>query len=160
MSEHEHDHEVAEQPRRDFLSDAARWTTVGALGMAAVGLARMARPGILPGPATTLKIGTPGDYPIAAEPVRVPGQNLFVIHRTEGFAVISAICTHLGCIVAATAEGFECPCHGSRFGPEGRVTRGPAPSGLKWYELTLSPDGQLVVDIQRIVPAGTHFPTA
>jgi cytochrome b6-f complex iron-sulfur subunit len=156
----EHDHLGAENPRRDFLGEAARWTTVGALGMAAVGLARMPRPGVLPGPSTTLKIGTPGDYPIGPEPVRVPGQNLFVIHQHGGFAVVSAICTHLGCIVSATPTGFECPCHGSRFGPEGRVARGPAPSGLKWFEVSLSPDGQLVVDTQRSVATGTFFPTA
>jgi nitrite reductase/ring-hydroxylating ferredoxin subunit len=150
----------AENPRREFLGEAARWTTIGAIGMAAVGLARMPQPGVLPGPSATVKLGAPGDYPVGAEPVRVPGQNLFVLHRPEGFAVVSAVCTHLGCIVAATPDGFECPCHGSRFGPDGQVTRGPAPSALRWYELGLSPDGRLVVDTQRTVPAGTMFQTA
>jgi cytochrome b6-f complex iron-sulfur subunit len=152
--------EARENPRRDFLGGAARWTTVGALGMAAVGLARMPQPGVLPGPSSNLKIGAPGDYPVSNEPVRVPGQNLFVIHREEGFAVVSAICTHLGCIVAATPDGFECPCHGSRFDPDGEVTRGPAPSALKWYALGLAPDGQLLVDTRGTVPAGTFFPSA
>jgi nitrite reductase/ring-hydroxylating ferredoxin subunit len=147
------------RPRRDFLGDAALWTTVGALGMATVGLARMPQPGVLPGPSSTLKIGSPGDYPVSDEPIRVPGQNLFVIHRAEGFAVVSAICCHLGCIVAATPEGFECPCHGSRFGPDGEVTRGPAPSALKWYALGLSPDGQLLVDTRGTVPTGTLLQT-
>lgn len=149
-----------EPDRRDFLGGAARWTTVGALGMATVGVARMPQPGVLPGPSSTLKIGAPGDFPVSEEPVRVPGQNLFVLHRPDGFAVVSAICTHLGCIVAATPEGFECPCHGSRFGSEGQVTRGPAPSGLKWYELSLSPDGQLLVDTRSTVEQGTLFQTA
>lgn len=148
------------RPRRDFLNEAARWTTVGALGMAGVGLARMPQPGVLPGPSATLKIGSPGDYPVSAEPVRVPGQNLFVIHRPEGFAVVSAICTHLGCIVAPTPEGFDCPCHGSRFNKDGQVTRGPAPSPLKWFALELSPDGELLVDTRNSVPAGTLFKTA
>lgn len=156
----ERDENLLAQPRRDFLGNAARWTTVGALGMAAVGLARMPQPGVLPGPSSTLKIGSPGDYPVSGEPVRVPGQNLFVLHRPEGFAVVSAICSHLGCIVAATPDGFECPCHGSRFGPDGEVTRGPAPSALTWYALGLSPDGQLLVDTRGMVPAGTFFQTA
>lgn len=158
MSERNESH--SEKPRRDFLGAAARWTTVGAIGMAGVGLARMPQPGVLPGPSSTLKIGAPGDYPVSDEPIRVPGQNLFVLHRSEGFAVVSAICTHLGCIVAATPEGFECPCHGSRFGREGEVTRGPAPSALKWYALGLSPDGQLLVDTRGTVPAGNYFQTA
>lgn len=151
---------IPEGPRRDFLGEAARWTTLGAVGMAAIGISRMPQPGVLPGPSSTLKIGMPGDFPVSDEPVRVPGQNLFVLHRADGFAVVSAICTHLGCIVATTPEGFECPCHGSRFGKEGQVARGPAPSPLKWFELGLAPDGHLVVDTHKTVPAGTLFQTA
>lgn len=155
----ERNEQAADNARRDFLSGAARWTTLGAVGMAAVGLSRMPQPGVLPGPSSTLKIGAPGDYPVSDEPVRVAGQNLFVLHRADGYAVVSAICSHLGCIVAATPDGFECPCHGSRFGKEGQVARGPAPSPLKWFEIGLSPDGYLVVDTHKTVPAGTLFQT-
>ena len=45
----------------------------------------------------------------------------------------SAICPHMGCIVAWNAlEGcWDCPCHGSQFAPEdGRPLSGPAASGL------------------------------
>jgi cytochrome b6-f complex iron-sulfur subunit len=145
-----------EETRRDFLAGAAFWTTAGALSFAALGVARMPKPGVLPGQSSTVKIGLPGEYPVTPEPVRVPGQNLFVLQNEEGFAAVGAICTHLGCIVSAVPEGFECPCHGSRFGPEGKVVQGPAPSPLHWFEVSLAPDGQIVVDTQKTVPVGTR----
>ena len=45
---------------------------------------------------------------------------------------LSAVCTHLGCIVAwnALEQSWDCPCHGSRFSPDGRVLNGPAVRGL------------------------------
>jgi cytochrome b6-f complex iron-sulfur subunit len=144
-----------EKDRRDFLGRAAFWTTAGAMGFAAIGIARMPMPGVLPGQSAAVKIGPPGEYPVSSDPVRVPGQNLFLLHDEDGFAVMGAICTHLGCIVSANADGFECPCHGSKFTREGKVVQGPAPSPLFWYEVSLAPDGQLIVDTRKTVPVGT-----
>ena len=39
----------------------------------------------------------------------------------------TATCTHQGCTVSDVQGGhIDCPCHGSRFDPEGRVVMGPA----------------------------------
>lgn len=46
--------------------------------------------------------------------------------------LMSARCPHLGCIVSwsPSEKAFECPCHGSRFGPLGDVLSGPADKPL------------------------------
>ncbi|MDW4907258.1 FAD-dependent oxidoreductase [Streptomyces sp. ADMS] len=61
--------------------------------------------------------------------VRVGGRQ-YAIHRDESGSLhaVSARCTHLGCIVAFNdaEQAWECPCHGSRFAPDGQILQGPA----------------------------------
>jgi ubiquinol-cytochrome c reductase iron-sulfur subunit len=71
--------------------------------------------------------------------------------------VLTAICTHLGCLpeFKATADdqlgpdlnaGFYCPCHGSRFDLAGRVMKGsPAPTNLPIPSYHLADANTLVI---------------
>ncbi|WP_240359857.1 ubiquinol-cytochrome c reductase iron-sulfur subunit [Pyxidicoccus trucidator] len=63
--------------------------------------------------------------------VRVPQAllDVVVVHTSPGcYAALWRICTHGDCAVGwKPADGvLECPCHGSRFGQDGRVLTGPA----------------------------------
>jgi cytochrome b6-f complex iron-sulfur subunit len=143
-------------PRRSFLSLAALGSFFSATAMALAGALRLPGPAVLPGPVRRFKIGHPEEFAMGSE-TRVEEANFVVFRDTQGIYAISSVCTHLGCTVARSPEGFACPCHGSRFTPNGEVVRGPAPRALPWLEVGRAADGQLVVYADNEVPAGTRF---
>jgi glycine/D-amino acid oxidase-like deaminating enzyme/nitrite reductase/ring-hydroxylating ferredoxin subunit len=50
---------------------------------------------------------------------------------------ISPVCPHAKCIVEwnSAEKSWDCPCHGSRFSPDGEVLTGPAKTNLEIIEL-------------------------
>jgi Rieske Fe-S protein len=66
--------------------------------------------------------------------VSVEGEKVAGYRDEDGNLVaVSTRCTHLGCQVNwnAAERSWDCPCHGSRFGPGGDVLHGPAVHGLE-----------------------------
>jgi Rieske Fe-S protein len=49
-------------------------------------------------------------------------------HADGSLTLVSAVCTHMGCLVDwnESERTWDCPCHGSRFAPDGAVLGGPA----------------------------------
>jgi Rieske Fe-S protein len=78
--------------------------------------------------------------------------------KTFGFYMVSdgsrvhaqsAQCTHRACTVDVAKEGFECPCHGSKYGPDGTVIEGPAKKNLPHLALEIDGSGHLIVHPHR-----------
>jgi quinol---cytochrome c reductase iron-sulfur subunit, bacillus type len=67
---------------------------------------------------------------------------VFVDRQGDGYRVLSAVCTHLGCGVRwdAGAQQFKCPCHGGVYDREGRVVAGPPPRPLDRLPVRVNPD--------------------
>jgi Rieske Fe-S protein len=140
-------------PRRDFLGLSALWTMAGALLFSVIGMLRLPKAAVLSSPAKKFTVTLPETL-ADGEAFTPPGRAVALFRDGEGVHAISTICTHLGCVVKPTTEGFECPCHGSRFAADGSVTKGPAPRALEWLKVS-NKGGAWVVDEQTTVPPGT-----
>lgn len=145
-----------EPSRREFLNAAGLVTSGLAVAGSLVGVLRLPKPNVSPEPSLRVKIGAGEAFPPGTVQI-FPEHRFRVVSTDQGLAAMSLVCTHLGCIVAETPEGFSCPCHGSRFTQSGAVTGGPAPRPLPWLEMSLAADGSLVVDLSREVPPDTWF---
>jgi glycine/D-amino acid oxidase-like deaminating enzyme/nitrite reductase/ring-hydroxylating ferredoxin subunit len=61
--------------------------------------------------------------------VRLGGEKVAAYRDEDGvLTAVSPTCTHLGCQLNfnRAERSWDCPCHGSRFAPDGRVLQGPA----------------------------------
>ena len=141
--------------RRDFLGLAAGWSAIAALAMAAFGALRLPMPSLFPESNSQVRLGRPAGFS-ARSATYFPAHRLWLFRDERGFHALSSVCTHLGCVATRHEDGsFSCPCHGSEFGPDGALSGGPAPKGLTWVELSVSPEGFLIADVLKEVQPGT-----
>ena len=90
---------------------------------------------LTPGEVSTVEEIKPGMGAI----IRRGSSKLAVSRDDKGsLNVRSAVCSHLGCIVSwnSTEHTWDCPCHGSRFTPDGKLLNGPALGPLDKAPLT------------------------
>src|SRR3989337_1842210 len=70
-----------------------------------------------------VEIGSEEDFPIGKGKVvkGAGGKPTIVVRTAAGFSALSAICTHLGCIVEWQEDKQQifCPCHGAAFDIKG-----------------------------------------
>ncbi len=72
-------------------------------------------------------------------------ENFIVINKNETTTVLSAHCTHLGCIINQVEnDRLICPCHGSAYDLNGNVIKGPAYKSLEVVPSEISSDGSQI----------------
>jgi thiosulfate dehydrogenase [quinone] large subunit len=147
--------------RRTTLSSGVIAGAIGVLVVGggtglALGRRRSSAGTVSTAPTTGTATGTPGPAPgqVIAKVSDVPvgsaknfttanGNPGWLLHPAQAtFKAFSAVCTHQGCPVQWTGNGFQCPCHGASFDSSGNVTGGPAPAPLPPIAVTVA-DGQV-----------------
>jgi cytochrome b6-f complex iron-sulfur subunit len=91
----------------------------------------------------------------------IPGSSYesvpFVVAGGEGDGVgLMALwqrCVHLGCRVpdCASSQGFECPCHGSKYNIHGEYEGGPAPRNMDRFGVSVSDSGDFIIETGNVV---------
>ena len=68
------------------------------------------------------------------------------IDSANNIVAVNPTCTHAGCTVKwlGSPKKFSCPCHGSEFGTDGKVLKGPAGEPLKTYAAKIEGNSVLV----------------
>lgn len=133
---------MPEISRRDFLKlthDGFLYLS-GALALG--GLLRFLSFQTEPTPQNEFDLGPATDFPLNSRTLLadIPA---VLLHTENGFSALSLVCTHLGCTVEQKVDGFTCPCHGSRFNADGKVTHGPADKPLRALHMEVTDKGIL-----------------
>ncbi len=132
--------------RRSFIS----WLVKGSLaGSTLLGLGMLGRFISFQteqSPPTEFDLGLASDYPVGSRTSYKPAQ-AFIMHNNEGFLAFSLVCPHLGCVVNVNDEGFACPCHGSRYLPDGSLRSGPSSRPLASLRVEVNAQGHLILYI-------------
>ena len=151
-----YDREKQELTRRNFVS-ALAWggSTIGLIGCAGI-FGSFFWPNVQYGPPSKFTIGKPALYTDGIKQ-NIADQKVTIIRHGNNIGAISMVCQHLGCTVAASPTGFDCPCHGSKYDDMGNVTHGPAQIALFWFGINLTPSGDLQVDKSKKLLPGNYF---
>ncbi|MFQ6002804.1 MAG: ubiquinol-cytochrome c reductase iron-sulfur subunit [Candidatus Zixiibacteriota bacterium] len=138
--------------RRDFFSLIGWGGLLSSILISLSGTVRFLFPNVLFEPPSTFKLGKPEDYKEGSVTYDEE-HRIFIFHDKDGFRCVSAICTHVACVVNwnEADNEFICPCHGSKFTRAGKVITGAAIKPLPSFLVTLAKDGRLLVDTKKTV---------
>ncbi|NTU67592.1 MAG: Rieske 2Fe-2S domain-containing protein [Chlorobiaceae bacterium] len=71
---------------------------------------------------------------------------VIVVNKGGALTAVSAVCTHLGCLVRWEEADNQlfCPCHGAKYKQTGEIISGPQPKPLKQYKARIDGDSIII----------------
>jgi Rieske Fe-S protein len=131
--------------RRTLLRAAGAGATVATVAVAAAACGNSSTGSATPANAAGVTVAT-SKIPLDGGEIIASAQIVITQPSAGTYKAFSAICTHMGCTVAAVAHNvIQCPCHGSMFSAsDGSVIQGPAQSPLAAKSITVA-NGQITV---------------
>ncbi|MDD2463155.1 MAG: ubiquinol-cytochrome c reductase iron-sulfur subunit [Desulfobulbus sp.] len=134
-------HSGAENGRRQVLVRVLQWLGAAMIAIFLYPLLRFTGHRIPPKPRL---IEVPAPLPLSGVHIHHDFLLFAGKNGTEQAYAVSRICTHLGCRVNYQQDRhlIECPCHQSRFTPQGQRISGPAEKNLPSYEVSLKKDAE------------------
>jgi cytochrome b6-f complex iron-sulfur subunit len=169
-------HFLAEVTRRQFLMIMG---VLGATVATVFGTAKVLQflfPGATNEEPLAFKVNIDPNSITVGNPLQITAKRVSIVRDEAGYYAVYLICTHLGCtpnytttvtqgtgvsdsVAAARGEragqgianGWACPCHGSRYFIDSTNFYGPAPRPMDWVDVQFAVDGTLVVDRAKLV---------
>lgn len=141
--------------RRKFMGFISWGAFLGAVNILLLAFVRFMYPRVLFEPSPIFKAGVPADFQVGEVSEKFKDSHrVWIVRNDKGLYAILAICTHLGCTPSwLNAENkFKCPCHGSGFYRDGVNFEGPAPRPMERLKITLSEEGQILIDRSKKFP--------
>lgn len=161
---------MARDDRRDFLK-LATCAIGGGVGLAVAGpvlrlIADPAGKTTVTTPKDPIDLGSPDRFAVGGEPTKVDiiapvikdawtsSRDLLLgaawVRKLapDKLVALSAVCPHLGCAIGWDKNNFICPCHDSKFDPDGKVLGGPSKRAMDPLPLEIK-NGKILLTWKR-----------
>ncbi|NTV25659.1 MAG: Rieske 2Fe-2S domain-containing protein [Chlorobiaceae bacterium] len=94
-----------------------------------------------------LTVGKASEVPDGAYKIyQFNTDKVIVVNKGGALTAVSAVCTHLGCLVRWEKDQdlLFCPCHGAKYKQTGEIISGPQPLPLKQFKARIEGDSIIV----------------
>ncbi|HMQ77997.1 MAG TPA: ubiquinol-cytochrome c reductase iron-sulfur subunit [Ignavibacteria bacterium] len=133
--------------RRDFIKRSAVGVIASGAMLSTINIEALTRSAVAAkavfrksGDDVVVKLSENAALTKAGGSVKINDELMLIRSSETSFLAVRTICTHKGCDVELEGDKFVCPCHGSEYTMDGKVTQGPAKTNLKTFETIFDSD--------------------